>query len=152
MPISLAERIQRAYPRIYLACHVQHVRARTTAERLSGHDSTVLAHLDPESPVTAGELADHLGIGKSTLSATIARLERLGYLRRSASSRDRRAHDLRLTDTGARAMAATSVLDPERIQFLLSRLTPMERQRAVAALELLAGAAAATIAHFRKDD
>lgn len=106
---SLVARVQRAYPRVYLACHRQHVRARSTVERLSAHDSTVLAHLDRAHPATAGDLARHLGIGKSTLSAALARLERLGYVRRARSPRDRRAVDLSLTDRGARAMAATTI-------------------------------------------
>lgn len=145
MSSTLVERIQRAYPRIYLACHVRHVRARSTVQRLSANDSTVLAHLDRTVPVTAGDLARHLGIGKSTLSATVSRLERLGYIRRRPKAGDRRAVDLLLTPVGGRAMAATSVLDPARLEILLGRLTTADRQRAVEGLELLAAAAASTI-------
>ena len=38
--------IQRLYPQIYLACHVDHVRASSTEWRLSSRDSSILAHLD----------------------------------------------------------------------------------------------------------
>jgi hypothetical protein len=37
--------IQQCYPQVFHACHVQHVRARTTHHRLSDRDSSVLAHI-----------------------------------------------------------------------------------------------------------
>ena len=40
--------IQRLYPQIYLACHVDHVRASSTEWRLSSRDSSILAHLDTD--------------------------------------------------------------------------------------------------------
>ncbi len=151
MPLSPVERIQRAYPRVYLACHTHHIRAKSTTERLSAHDSTVLAHLDPAHAVTAGDLACHLGIGKSTMSAALGRLEGLGYIRRATSAQDSRAVDLFLSEAGAQAMAATSVLDGERLTYLLSRLSESEREHAIRGLEVLASAAAETVAHFRPE-
>lgn len=54
--------VQRAYPRIYQACHARHVRKATTMASLSPRDATVLAHLDPKKAVRAGLLARHLGL------------------------------------------------------------------------------------------
>ena len=132
------ERIQRAYPKIYLACHTRHVRARSTAYRLSSRDAAVLAHLRETSSVAPSQLAAHLGVRASTLSAAIQKLELLGYLERTQSAADRRVVSLFLTPQGARAMAATSVLDARRVAAVLARLKPRERERAIAGLELLA--------------
>jgi MarR family transcriptional regulator, organic hydroperoxide resistance regulator len=133
--------IQRCYPQIYLACHVRHVRAASTPHRLSARDSSLLVHLSPGQPVTPGTLAAHMGVGASSLSAAIRRLSRLGYLRREQNPRDRRVAALTLTAQGAKAMAATSVLDSARVAALLEKLTPAQRKRALDGMELLAQAA-----------
>ena len=138
---DLIQQVQRYYPQIYLACHVDHVRARSTAYRLSSRDAALLSHLDPRDPVSAGELAAHLGVVPSTLSAALTRLERLGYLTRRPRKGDRRTVDVCLTDKGAEAMAAASVLDRQRVGRLLGRLSPESRARAVRGLALLARAA-----------
>src|SRR5215467_3669000 len=140
MKASDVELVQRCYPQIYLACHKQHVRARSTPHQLSSQDSSLLVHLSPTDPMTPGKLARHLGIGASTLSGAIRRLARLGYLRREASARDRRVGALTLTAKGAQAMAETSVLDRERVAQVLSQLSVADRKRALAGLELLANA------------
>jgi DNA-binding MarR family transcriptional regulator len=141
MPPDHVVAIQRYYPQIYLACHVDHVRAISTPHRLSAKDSGLLSHLDEARGITAGQLARHLGVAASTLSAALTRLESLGYLTRHPRPRDRRTIELRLTARGAEAMAATSVLDRRRVAGLLARLTAAECRRAVAGLALLARAA-----------
>jgi DNA-binding MarR family transcriptional regulator len=138
---QLVRDIQRHYPQIYLACHVDHVRTRSTKWKLSSKDSSILSHLDRQRPMSPRELASHLGVAASTLSATIARLERLGYLASDADQADRRQRQLRLTDRGSEAMASTSVLDSEKLASLLDRLTRDERVQAVHGLALLARAA-----------
>jgi DNA-binding MarR family transcriptional regulator len=139
----LVREVQRYYPQIYLACHVDHVRARSTPYRVSSHDAALLAHLDTREPITAGQLAAHLGVVPSTLSESLRRLETLGYAARTRRAGDRRTVELRLTEAGAEAMAGGSVLDAERVARLLGRLTPAERTRAVRGLALLARAARA---------
>jgi DNA-binding MarR family transcriptional regulator len=141
MPGDPIAAVQRCYPKIYLACHVDHVRAASTPYRLSASHSALLAHLDEDEAITAGKLARHLGVAASSLSASLNRLETLGYLTRRARPRDRRTIEVRLTPKGAEAMSATSVLDRERVGGLLARLTPAERKRAIDGLELLARAA-----------
>jgi len=133
--------VQRAYPQIYLACHLDHVRTKSNRHHLSAHDSTLLAHLDESRATTAGDLARHLGVAASTLSAALARLEKLGHLTRTPARRDRRIIELRLTVQGAEAMADTSVLDRRRVAAVLAELSPREQKRAVAGLVLLARAA-----------
>lgn len=141
MPRNPVHAIQRFYPQIYLACHVDHVRAKSNAHHLSAHDSSLLVHLDEVVPVNAGELARHLGVAGSTLSAALERLERLGHLMRKPSPRDRRNVEVRLTAQGATAIAEVSVLDRRRLEGVLATLSNAEQKRAVAGLELLARAA-----------
>jgi MarR family transcriptional regulator, organic hydroperoxide resistance regulator len=133
--------IQRWYPQIYLACHTRHQRASSSDARLSANDSSVLAHLDERDAMTAGNLARHLGIGASTLSATINRLVKLGYITRTPATSDRRTIELRLSKTGARAMQGSSVLESARVAALLAELTPGDQQLALDGLALLARAA-----------
>ena len=133
--------VQRAYPKIYLACHSDHVRSSSTTWRLSAHDSSILAHLDPEKGMAPRDLQRHLGVAASSLSASLKRLEHLGYVSNEASSADRRRREVRLTTAGVEAMQGTSVLDRERLRQLLEALSDDERQSAIRGLELLAYAA-----------
>lgn len=138
---KLVRDVQRFYPQIYLACHIDHVRQRTTEWKLSSRDSSILSHLDCEHAISPRRLAAHLGVALSTLSATIARLESHGYITSTAPRSDRRKRELRLTAKGADAMASTSVLDAAKVRALLDRLNPRERREAVRGLSLLARAA-----------
>jgi DNA-binding MarR family transcriptional regulator len=140
------ELVQRYYPQIYLACHKRHIRASSTRYRLSARDSSILVHLNEAVPVTPTELAAHLSVRGSTLSAAIHRLEELGYLQRKQMPRDRRTVALTLTPQGAKAMAETSVLDSARVEAVLAKLKRSERKRALEGLELLARASRQTMA------
>ena len=133
--------VQRAYPKIYLACHTRHERRRANAAQLTAHESSLLAHLDPRRPMRAAALARHMGVTRSTLSAAIKRLTGLGYIASESDPADARALALRLSPQGARAMQAGSVLDSALVRRLLRALSEPERARAIAGLELLANAA-----------
>jgi DNA-binding MarR family transcriptional regulator len=138
---EFVEAIQRYYPQIYGGCHADHVRAKSTPYRLSATDSSLLAHLDRTTPTLAGELALHLGVSASTISAAIKRLTELGYIERAPRAKNKREIELRLTALGSAAMAATSVLDQDRVAAALHLLTAAERKRAVSGLTILARAA-----------
>ena len=97
--------IQRLYPQIYIACHTDHVRAVSTKWRISSQDASILVHLDRDAGLSPRALANHLGVGPSTLSAAIARLAELGYLTNEPNGTDRRKRELRLTARGAEAIA-----------------------------------------------
>jgi DNA-binding MarR family transcriptional regulator len=143
MDDALVFEVQRLYPQLYLACHVDHVRATSTEFQLSSHDSSILAHLDISEATTPRALAAHLGVAASTLSAALTRLAKLGYLTNSAAPNDKRRRELRLTTRGAAAMASTSVLDAKRVRRMLASLGADEREEAVRGLALLARAARA---------
>ena len=133
--------VQRLYPQIFLACHTNHVRAASTRWKLSSHDSAILSHISRASGLSPRSLAKHLGVAPSTLSASIKRLTNLGYLTCDAPANDKRRREIRLTERGAQAMSATSVLDRERVRGMLKKLKPADRKAALNGLALLAGAA-----------
>jgi len=134
--------IQQFYPQVFHACHVTHPRARTNPARLSDRDSSILAHIGSGYARAARDLARHVGVGAPTMSATLKRLEELGYIVRQPRSRTQPTRVLALSDKGRAAMQATSVLDTDRLTALLGALTPKERAKAVEGLGLLARAAA----------
>lgn len=133
--------VQRLYPQIFLACHTNHVRAASTRWKLSSHDSAILSHLSRARGLSPRSLAKHLGVAPSTLSASIKRLTNLGYLTCEAPANDKRRREIRLTERGAQAMSATSVLDGELVHAMLKKLKPADRKAALNGLALLAGAA-----------
>src|SRR5215472_17217846 len=100
----MAEEIRRVlelYPRVFLACHTRHVRDTRSGRVLSAHQASILDHLDEVEPTGLLELAKHLGVTASTMSLTIDRLVRGGYVRKQADRVDRRRVGLRLTRAGA---------------------------------------------------
>jgi DNA-binding MarR family transcriptional regulator len=141
MPDDDVYELQRLYPQIYIAGHTDHVRAVSTKWRISSQDASILVHLDREFGLSPGALAGHLGVAPSTLSATLSRLSKLGYLTTKPNEKDRRRREIHLTARGAKAIASTSVLDQRRVHALLSALKPEEKKQALRGLTLLARAA-----------
>jgi DNA-binding MarR family transcriptional regulator len=128
------------YPQIYFACHTRHVRDLQSGAVLSSHQASVLDHLDEIEPTALAELAAHMGVTASTMSITVERLVRGGYVSRIRDRDDTRRVQLRLTESGVRIKSEKSVLDPERVRAMLANLTREERRRALAGLALLARA------------
>lgn len=135
------ETVLRCYPRIYFACHTRHVRDLESGTVLSAHQASVLDHLDDVEPTGMAELAKHMGVTASTMSLTVDRLERGGYVVRTPGATDRRRVELRLTDAGVGIKRQQKVLEPERVAAMLDRLSPEDRAAALRGLELLAEAA-----------
>ena len=131
----------RLYPKIYFACHTRHVRDVQSGHLLSRHQASVLDHLDEVDPITLNGLARHMGVTAGTMSLTIDRLERKGYVVRVRDVADRRRVHVRLTSAGVRVREASSVLDPPLVEALVSRLSEEDRAAAVHGLALLAKAA-----------
>jgi len=129
------------YPRIYFACHTRHVRDPQTQRMLSRHQASILDHLDELEPTTVMDLAAHMGVTSATMSLSIDRLERKGYVVRLKDAKDRRRVHVRLTSAGVRVRDASSVLDPQRVADLVARLSDDDRTRAIEGLGLLARAA-----------
>jgi DNA-binding MarR family transcriptional regulator len=134
------ETVLQCYPEIYFACHRRHVRDEQTRAVLSSHQASVLDHLDDVAGTSLFDLARHMGVTASTMSLTVDRLERGGYVNRERSTVDRRRVDLRLTAAGLRIKRQQKVLEPELVQAVLSHLDERQRRQALRGLELLAEA------------
>jgi DNA-binding MarR family transcriptional regulator len=138
-------RVLELYPRIHFACHARRVADAASRRTLSRHQASILDHLDPGRPVRLAELASGMGVTPSTMSLNVARLVRRSLVLRDRDPADRRALRLRLSPAGARLRAARSLLDPERVRRIVSKLTPEDRQQSVRGLEILARAARGSI-------
>ena len=136
-----AARLMQLYPKIFVACHRRHVKDPSTRQLLSAHQASIIDHLDDVSPTTVNDLAAHMGVTASTMSLAIDRLERGGYVRRAKDRSDKRRVLLRLTARGVRVKEQQSVLDPDAVRLMLTRLSPTVRRRALEGLALLAHAA-----------
>ncbi len=130
-----------AYPKIFFACHVRHVRDPETSKVSSAHQASILDHLDDLEPSSLMTLAKHMGVTASTMSLTVDRLARGGHVVREKDPKDGRRVCLRLTPAGLRIKNMQKVLDPELVSAMLSELSPEDREAGLRGLEVLAGAA-----------
>src|SRR5579863_5807042 len=131
IPMSGVEEVEtvlRCYPQIYFACHRRHIRDQASDAVLSAHQASVLDHLDDVDTTSLFNLARHMGVTASTMSLTVDRLERGGYVTRERSKEDGRRVDLRLTAAGVRIKRQQKVLEPELVQAVLSRLDERKRR------------------------
>jgi len=139
------------YPQIYFACHTRHVRDVQRNLVLSAHQASVLDHLDKIEVTNLHTLAAHMGVTDSTMSLTVNRLVRQGYVSRTRDPHDARRVNLLLTHAGVRIKSEKSVLDPARVQAVLEQLSEQERESALAGLALLARASHAAM-RTRRDN
>lgn len=139
---SKVTRLMAAYPTIYLACHRDHVRADERGNRLTEKQASVVDHLDALRPTTLSKLAEHMGVGRSTMSTTVARLVRSGYVARHEDKQDRRSIGLTLTDAGKRIQDQNTVLNPSLVRQLLRTMGAEEADIALSGIECLARHAA----------
>ena|SRR5215471_7599669 len=135
--------VLRCYPQIYFACHRRHVRDETSGTVISQHQASVLDHLDDTQGTALFDLARHMGVTASTMSLTVDRLERGGWVRRERSKEDARRVELRLTEAGTRIKKQQKVLEPALVAAMLERLDDRKRAQALRGLELLAEASLA---------
>ncbi len=145
-----AERVMRLYPRVFFACHQRHRRDPKSRREISANQASVLDHLDSVEPTLVGELARHMGVTPSTMSLSLSRLERQGYVMRLRDPGDKRRVKVLLTPAGVRMKNARSVLEPQRVRALMMRLKPAERADALHGLVLLARAAEEMIREFAR--
>jgi DNA-binding MarR family transcriptional regulator len=148
---SNVERLLAAYPAIYLACHRDHVRADDAGNPLTEKQASVLDHLDATRTTTLSKLAEHMGVGRSSMSTTVARLVRAGYVARKIDVEDRRMARLRLTPKGKRAQEDNKVLNPQLARQLFRLMQPADAERALAGMEALAQAAAILLKRRKRE-
>ncbi len=69
----------------------------------------ILARIAQVPGVRASELAEHIGVGRGTMSRQLARLAELGLIERSTDPDDSRGQLIQLTDAGAERLARARV-------------------------------------------
>jgi MarR family transcriptional regulator, organic hydroperoxide resistance regulator len=127
-----------AYPTIHSAFRRREVRDAASGRRLSDHQAGILDHLDPDVPITVGELAGRLRVTPATASLQLDQLTRLRLVVRERDEVDGRRVRLRLTEAGTRIRRLRSLLDPDRVREAMARLAPPEQEAVAAGLRLLA--------------
>lgn len=145
------DRLLAAYPTIFLACHRDHLRTDEAGNTLSEKQASVLDHLDVARPTTLSKLAEHMGVGRSSMSIAVARLVRAGYIRRIPNARDRRSVGLTLTAAGKRVQAENAVLNPQLVREMFKLMEPAKAERALAGIETLARAASILLKRRKRE-
>jgi DNA-binding MarR family transcriptional regulator len=87
------------------------------------------------------ELADYLGLDKSTVSGLVDRAERRGLLQRVPNPLDRRAVDVVLSAPGAELAEAGATQIARALSPMTSVLTPAEAHRLTSLLQRMLGPA-----------
>ena len=132
------KRLLDAYPAIFLACHRRHVRDDETGRSITAHQASLLDHLHATRTTKPSKLAEHLGVSRSTMSITVKRLVRGGYIRSSREKGDARCVSLTLTPAGARVQEQNTVLDPELVKKMFRSMPARELETALSGIEQLA--------------
>ncbi len=110
-------------------------RARASAERLARavHPDLepsaypLLAWIAREPDIRASELAEHIGVGRGTMSRQLGRLEQLGLIERRPDPEDSRGQLIRVTEEGGRRVAAARTARRAYLGRVLEEWTPDER-------------------------
>jgi DNA-binding MarR family transcriptional regulator len=110
-------------------------RARASAERLARlvHPDLepsaypLLVRIEREPGVRASELAEHIGVGRGTMSRQLSRLEQLGLIERSPDPEDSRGQLIRVTPEGARRVDAARVARRGYLGSVLDGWSDVER-------------------------
>ena len=96
---------------------------------------------------TQKELADMVGLDKTTMVVTLDALERAGYAERRVSSTDRRARVVAVTAEGRQVLHRAYGVAGEVIDRVLLDLSEVQRAALVDALEILTQGVLATPSH-----
>lgn len=110
-------------------------RARASAERLARqvHPDLepsaypLLARIEREPDVRASELAEHIGVGRGTMSRQLGRIEQLGLIERRPDPDDSRGQLIRVTPEGARRVDAARVARRAYLESALGAWSGEER-------------------------
>jgi len=97
----------------------------------------VLLAMENRDTSTIVELADVLGLDKSTISRTVDALVERGYMSRETDPDDRRYNRLALTESGRSHCDAINELGDKWTAVILSHLEPDQRRIAVKGFNLI---------------
>ena len=79
-----------------------------------------------------------MGVGRSTMSITVARLVRAGYIASSRDRRDARCVSLTLRPAGVKVKEENTVLDAELVKKMFQRMPGAEVESALRGIECMA--------------
>ncbi len=99
-----------------------------------------MGHLYADGPMTAGRLAEQMGLTTGSTTALIDRAQRAGFLTRQVNPDDRRSVLVALTPAGTHAMAWTYTETDARISAALRAVPAAELDRVSAVLHEVAEA------------
>lgn len=100
---------------------------------------SLLGHLVALGPLSMTQLAERLGMDRTTLTRNLQPLARRGLVA-VGSGDDRRTRRIAVTEAGRQAFAAAKPLWSKAQQHILDRLTPERWRELRALLDLAAGA------------
>jgi DNA-binding MarR family transcriptional regulator len=92
---------------------VEHAWAEALESRGLTHAGLIALHLLDAGPLSQTELARRARVEAQTMSRTIERLEREGFVAREQDAADRRRHVVTRTDAGGRAWQESRSLEAE---------------------------------------
>jgi DNA-binding MarR family transcriptional regulator len=101
---------------------------------LTPSQARVAARVGPEG-TRIGDLADQALVTKQTVTATVDRLERAGYVRRAPDPADARARLVLMAERGLRAIAVARVAEAEVEAEWVARLGEKQARQLRSALE-----------------
>jgi len=122
---TLDERLQAALAKVALAARHE-LRLHAGSSRLSAIQAQILSTLLACESLAVTELARRLGLRPSTVSESLAALQRRGLVRRTRASDDQRKLLVRLTPRGRR-LARSTALWPELFADAIETLTRSEK-------------------------
>jgi DNA-binding MarR family transcriptional regulator len=107
--------------------------------QISLTQASTLLILREEGPQRVTSLAEYAKVTQPTMSALVIGMERLGWVRRGASSTDRRAVSVCLTECGDEVIGELEAARNRALLADLGALPPGDRAALVAALPALRG-------------
>lgn len=124
------------YPAIYRRFHVS--RQPLPGETVTPRMLWLLQHLLNIGPSTAGEIAQHLGVSKSTATELVDRLSNKGLVERAPDMRDQRRVFVGLTEAGeAYARRPVEVLENRLLRQAMERLTEKDLRSLITGMRAL---------------
>ena len=104
---------------------------------IHGRHFSVLAVLGEEKPLAQVEMSERLGIDRNTMVLLLDDLEARGLVTRRRDPRDRRAHQVSLTDAGRDVLAQSTALARRTNEEVFAPLSAEERAQLHALLSRL---------------
>ena len=136
-PEHAAHELQRLVEQFVRSFGLHHPEQTPCGQPLSVAEAHTLMELDHAAPMSQQQLADRLGLQKSTVSRLVGGLERRGWIRRERATDDARAFDVWLTDEGIRITAQVATARAARFRAIIETIPLGDRSGVLTALQTL---------------